>query len=173
VDWINRIWSFGPSANWQVFESGAIRATIELQEAVQEQSLITYQQTVLTALQDVENVLIASAKETQRRAALTQAVSANRQAVLHATQLYTQGQVDFLNVLNAQRSLFVSEEALVQSTHDISTDLVALYKALGGGWEEELQIKQDPKNLPQMSLQGHDEAISASGVKEKPNNDTR
>ena len=48
--------------------------------------------------------------------------------------LYTQGQVDFLNVLNAQRSLFVSEDAMVQSTGTVSTNLVALYKALGGGW---------------------------------------
>ncbi len=136
VDWVNRFWSFGPSANWPVFKSGAIRANIELQKAVQEQLIIAFQQTVLTALQDVENALIASTKEGQRRAALTQAVGANRQAVQYATQLYTQGQVDFLNVLDAQRSLYVSEEALAQSTHDISTDLVALYKALGGGWEE-------------------------------------
>ena len=136
VDWVNRFWSFGPSANWPVFASGAIRANIELQKAVQEQSLIAFQQTVLTALQDVENALIASTKEDRRRAALTQAVRANRQAVKYATQLYTQGQVDFLNVLDSQRSLYVSEESLAQSTHDISTDLVALYKALGGGWEE-------------------------------------
>jgi outer membrane protein TolC len=54
-----------------------------------------------------------------------------------ATKLYAQGQTDFLNVLNAQRSLYVSEEALVQSTRNLSTDLVALYKALGGGWDSE------------------------------------
>jgi multidrug efflux system outer membrane protein len=51
-----------------------------------------------------------------------------------ATTLYTQGNTDFLNVLNAQRSLFASEEALVQSTGNMSTNLVALFKALGGGW---------------------------------------
>jgi len=139
VDWVNRFWSFGPSASWEIFASGAIRANIELQKAVQEQSLIAYQQTVLTALQDVENALVASTKEAQRREALAAAVDSNRKAVQYSLQLYTQGQIDFLNVLDAQRSLYVSQQALVQSTHDISTDLVALYKALGGGWTEEPQ----------------------------------
>jgi outer membrane protein TolC len=66
-----------------------------------------------------------------------EAVTANRKAVELATQLYTLGQTDFLNVLDAQRSLFASEDALVQSTRNLSTNLVALYKALGGGWESE------------------------------------
>ena len=158
LDWVNRFWSFGPSADWEIFASGGILANIEQQKAIRDQTLIAYQQTVLTALQDVENALIASTKETQRHAALMQAVSANRQAVRYATQLYTQGQVDFLNVLDAQRSLYVSEEALAQSTHDISTDLVALYKALGGGWDEELPAQRSPDkskaNLSEISLQG-------------------
>jgi outer membrane protein TolC len=94
---------------------------------------------VLTALRDVENALVASTNEAQRREALTAAVDSNRKAVQYSLQLYTEGQVDFINVLNAQRSLYISEQALVQSTHDISTDLVALYKALGGGWKEEPQ----------------------------------
>ena len=134
VDWVNRFWSVGPSVSWQVFASGAINSNIKYQEALQEQTVFAYQQTVLTALQDVENALIASAKEADHLKALTAAVTANRQAVELSTLLYTQGQVDFLNVLNAQRSLFVSEDAMVQSTGTVSTNLVALYKALGGGW---------------------------------------
>jgi multidrug efflux system outer membrane protein len=172
MDWVNRFWLFGPSANWQIFASGGILANIELQKALQEQSLITYQQTVLTALQDVENALVASTKEAQRREALTEAVNSNRKAVQYSLQLYTQGQVDFLNVLDAQRSLYVSELTLVQSTHDISTDLVALYKALGGGWKEEPQLKKDPVTLPQLSFQDQDKqgfhSMSTSGVKENP-----
>jgi multidrug efflux system outer membrane protein len=137
LDWVNRFWSIGPSVSWQVFASGAINSNIKYQEAIQEQTVFAYQQTVLTALQDVENALIASAKEADHLKALNQAVVANRQAVELSTLLYTQGQVDFLNVLNAQRSLFVSEDAMVQSTGTVSTDLVALYKALGGGWNNQ------------------------------------
>jgi outer membrane protein, multidrug efflux system len=137
MDWVNRVWAFGPSASWQVFTSGAVRSNIKVQEALQAQSLLAYQQTVLTALQDVENALIASATEADHLKALAEAVAANRQAVRLSTQLYTQGEIDFLNVLDAQRSLFVSEDALVQSTGNISTDRVTLYKALGGGWNDE------------------------------------
>ena len=84
----------------------------------------------------MENALIASAKEQEHRNALVEAVAANRKAVELATKLYSEGQTDFLNVLNAQRSLYSSEDALAQSTRTISTNLVALYKALGGGWEK-------------------------------------
>lgn len=135
-DWASRIWSFGPSASWNLFEMGRTRSNIEQQQALQDQSLITYQQTVLTALQEVENALIASAKEEEHRRVLREAVSANRKAVDLAKTLYTQGHTDFLNVLNAQRSLYASEDALIRSTGSVSTNLVALFKALGGGWIE-------------------------------------
>jgi multidrug efflux system outer membrane protein len=136
-DWASRIWSFGPSLNWNLFDMGRTRSNIEQQRALQDQSLITYQQTVLTALQEVENSLIASAKEDEHCRALREAVAANRKAVELATTLYTQGNTDFLNVLNAQRSLYASEDALIQSTGNVSTDLVAIFKALGGGWIQE------------------------------------
>ncbi|MFH1479935.1 MAG: TolC family protein, partial [Pseudomonadota bacterium] len=136
LDWVNRFWSLGPSVGWRVFDTGRIRSNIEQQKAVQEQELIAYQQSVLTALQEVENALIASAKEQEHRNALVEAVRANRKAVELAKMLYTEGQTDFLNVLEAQRSLYTSEDAWVQSTRTMSTNLVALYKALGGGWTD-------------------------------------
>jgi NodT family efflux transporter outer membrane factor (OMF) lipoprotein len=131
----NQVWSFGPSLSWNVFDAGRIRSNIALQEALQEETVIAYEKTVLAAFQEVENALIAYAKEQERRTALIDAVTANRKAVDLSTRLYTEGLTDFLNVLIAQRLLFDSEDALVQSTRNLSTDLVALYKALGGGWE--------------------------------------
>lgn len=137
INWNNRSWSFGPAVDWQIFNAGSVSSNIELQKAIQQETMLAYQKTVLTALQDVENALVAYANEHQRRKALVDAVAANRNAVELATKLYAQGQTDFLNVLNAQRSLYGSEDALVQSTRNLSTDLVALYKALGGGWDSE------------------------------------
>jgi NodT family efflux transporter outer membrane factor (OMF) lipoprotein len=134
LSWTQRFYSFGPSASWRVFDTGRTRAAIEEQEALQEQAVIAYQQTLLRALQEVENALIASAKEQERRESLVSAVAANRKAVSLSKTLYAEGQTDFLSVLDAQRSLFVTEEALALSTSAVSTDLVALYKALGGGW---------------------------------------
>jgi len=132
----NTVSSFGPSVTWPIFAGGRIRANIDVQKAVTDERYAAYQQTVLVALQDVENALIAYVKEQQRHASLTDSVRSNRQAVDLATQLYTAGRTDFLNVLSAQGSLFSAEDALSQSDTNVVTDLVALYKALGGGWTE-------------------------------------
>ena len=132
--WSNRIWSFGPSASLPIFDMGRIRSNIKLQETLNEEDLITYQQTVLTALKEVEDSLIASNKEQERRDALIKAVGFNQKSVELSTALYVQGEADFLNVLEAQRSLYTTEDALASSTQTFSTQLVALYKALGGGW---------------------------------------
>ena len=124
----------GPSIDWQIFNTGRVKANIEVQKALTEQSGLAYQSTVLTALKDVENALIAYSKEQQRNKALQDTTAANRKAVNLATELYTQGQINFLSLLDAQRSLYASEDSLVQSTRNLSTDVVSLYKALGGGW---------------------------------------
>lgn len=126
---------FGPAVTWPIFQGGAIAANVRLQEALRDQAFLTYQKTVLGAFQDVENALIAFGKEQERRKALYEAVIANRKAVDLSLQLYSVGQTDFLNVATAQRSLYASEDSLIQSESNIATDLVALYKALGGGWQ--------------------------------------
>jgi len=128
-------WTLGPSALWHLFASGGLRAGVDVQKALQEQEAITYRKTVLLALQEVENALTASSREQEHRQALAAAVAANRRAVDLAEKLYTEGLTDFINVLQAQQALFSTEDALVQSTTAVSTDLVALYKALGGGWD--------------------------------------
>jgi NodT family efflux transporter outer membrane factor (OMF) lipoprotein len=135
--WGSRAWSVGPTIQWSIFQGGRIRAQIEVTNARQEQAAILYERSILVALQEVEDALVAYAKEQAHRAELSDAVTANVKAVDLASQRYTQGLVDFLSVLDAQRSLYVSQDALVQSERRISEFLVALYKALGGGWETE------------------------------------
>jgi multidrug efflux system outer membrane protein len=148
-NWASRLWSFGPSMNWRLFETGRIRANIEQQKALEEQALLSYKQTVLTALQEVEDALITSVKEEEHRRALLEAVTANQRAVKLATTLYTEGQTDFLNVLAPQQSLLSSEDAVAQSTQTLSTNLAALYKALGGGWtESESSLQGNDTNPP-------------------------
>ena len=133
----NKFWSFGPSVTWPIFAGGRIYWNIKIQDAIQEQALLTYEKTVLTALKDVETALVAYAKQQETHKSLSVAVVNNRKAVDLATQLYLAGKSDFLNVLIAQRSLFATEDALAQSTRTVDTNLIALYKALGGGWEKE------------------------------------
>lgn len=136
--WGSRAWSVGPTIQWSLFEGGRIRARIEVEDARQEQAAIGYERSILVALQEVEDALVAYAKEQAHRAELSDSVAANTKAVDLANQRYTQGLVDFLSVLDAQRSLYVTQDALVQSEGRISGFLVALYKALGGGWDTEL-----------------------------------
>jgi NodT family efflux transporter outer membrane factor (OMF) lipoprotein len=130
-----RMYSFGPSVTWQIFQGGAIVSNIRMQEALRDQAFITYKETVLGAFQDVENALIAFSKEQEHYKSLKDSVAANTKAVDLSLKLYTEGLLDFLNVLVAQRSLYTAQDALAQSNRNISTDLIALYKALGGGWE--------------------------------------
>jgi multidrug efflux system outer membrane protein len=137
-DWLSRgsrFWSIGPTISWPVFDAGRIRATIEIRNAQQEQALTQYEKSILSAFQDVETALVNYANEQVRYRSLTDAVVANRRAVTMANELYIRGLNDFLNVLDTQRSLYVTESALTQSQATMATNLVALYKALGGGWE--------------------------------------
>ncbi|MBM4065517.1 MAG: TolC family protein, partial [Planctomycetes bacterium] len=133
----SRLWSFGPTVRWPIFDAGRIRANIRVQNARQEQALLNYEKAVLTSLEDVENALVAYTAEQVRRQNLTEAVNANRRAVELANELFSKGLVNFLNVLDAERSLCKSEEELVQNERSVSLNLVILYKALGGGWETE------------------------------------
>jgi NodT family efflux transporter outer membrane factor (OMF) lipoprotein len=137
-DWISapsRFWSIGPTVRWPVFDAGRIRANIEVRTARQEQAVTQYEKTVLAAFEDVENALVSYAKEQTRYRSLMNAVVANRRALALADELYKNGLVDFLNVLDSQRALYLAESDLAQSEATMATNLVALYKALGGGWE--------------------------------------
>jgi NodT family efflux transporter outer membrane factor (OMF) lipoprotein len=137
-DWFSpgsRFWSIGPTMQWKIFEAGRIRANIKAQKAREEQALAHYEQTVLAAFEDVENALTAYAREQTRRQSLAEAVQANQQALEMASQLYQSGLADFLRVLESQRSLYESQDALAQSERSVVINLIKLYKALGGGWE--------------------------------------
>lgn len=135
-NWSTSVWSIGPSISWNVFDAGRIRANIRLAEAQQDEARTFYYQSILVALRDVESALTSYDFEQQRRERLQASVEANRRAYDLANQLYAQGQTEFVNVLTAQASLLNSEDALVQSHANVATNLVALYKALGGGWNE-------------------------------------
>jgi NodT family efflux transporter outer membrane factor (OMF) lipoprotein len=128
-------WSIGPSLQWRALDFGRVRAEVKAQTAVQEAALATYEKTVLLALQEAENALVAYAQEQNRHQALADAVAENRRSLDMADGLYAGGRVNFLDVLESRRSLFSSEDQLAASDQAVSVDLVALYKALGGGWE--------------------------------------
>jgi NodT family efflux transporter outer membrane factor (OMF) lipoprotein len=126
--------SAGPGISLPLFTGGRIRSNIAVQTSRQREALIGYQSTVLNALEEVENALVGYSQEQERRDRLNEAVSHSQLAVDLATEQYKAGLVDFLSVLDAQRDLYANEDQLVQSQTTVTTNLVGLYRALGGGW---------------------------------------
>jgi NodT family efflux transporter outer membrane factor (OMF) lipoprotein len=141
-NWAARQYGLGPTITLPIFEGGRLRATLELRKVQQQEAALNYQQTVLQAWHDVDNALTAYANEQRRRDSLQESVTQNKRAVNLAQQRYTQGVADFLNVLDAERSLLSAQLQLADSTTTVSQNLVQLYKALGGGWETSFPVAQ-------------------------------
>ena len=124
----------GPSVRWNVFDAGRIRALIGAEQARAVQALAFYEQTILLALEEVENALVTYARLQEERAASADAIAAATLSLELATALYKDGIVDFQNVLDAQRTLLVFEDQLARVDGASVQSLVQLYRALGGGW---------------------------------------
>ena len=131
----SQFWNFAPGVRLPLIGFAALRAGVDIAESRDKQAIYAYTQTVLLSLEETENALIAYDKEKVRHKSLLQAESANRRSVELAQDLYREGLIDFLRVLEAERSLYASEDLVAQSRSQMSANLVALYKALGGGWQ--------------------------------------
>jgi NodT family efflux transporter outer membrane factor (OMF) lipoprotein len=132
---LGKSWSMGTTLTMPLFNWGKLNANIKSKEAQYQQTLLGYQNTVLTAFKEVEDALVAYAKEQQKHQSLQQAVDANQQAVQLANERYEKGLTGFINVLESQQALYQAQSALVSSSAKTSADLVLLYKVLGGGWQ--------------------------------------
>ena len=117
-----------------IFDGGRIREQIAIQGAAQEQAVVSYEATVLSALEEVENALVSIEKTRARLAALETAVESSRNAATLSREQYTAGLADFQTVLDTQRSVLAAEETLAATQANRTTALIQLYKALGGGW---------------------------------------
>jgi multidrug efflux system outer membrane protein len=128
--------SFGPSLSWGILDYGHIRQQIKAAGARNEAQLATYEQTVLQALEETENALSDYSLERRRLAHLERAAKASVQAADLATQRFEGGVSDFLTALDAYRTALEAEDLLAASQTRAATSLIALYKALGGGWDD-------------------------------------
>jgi NodT family efflux transporter outer membrane factor (OMF) lipoprotein len=118
-----------------LFDGGRIRQRIEIQNAVQEQALVNYEKTVLSALEEAENALVSHANSRIREQALREAADAAHNAVLMAHQRYSSGIIDFQKVLDTERTLLTVQDSLKTTQAESVSALIRLYKALGGGWQ--------------------------------------
>lgn len=136
----NITFGFGPQFSWRLFEGGRLRSNIKIQEAITEELIFNYVNTVLLALEEVENSMVAYVQQVDRKESLERSVEAAEGAVELVETLYKTGLTDFQNVLDTQRSLFQQQDQLAESKGDIVQNLISLYEALGGGWSP------DPEN---------------------------
>ena len=138
TNWASHFYSFGPSVSLPIFQGGRLTANLRLARAQQAEAALAYRSTVLSALQEVEDSLVAYRTDRTQQQLLQRTVKAAETALALARDRYDNGLSSFLDVLDAQRSLVDARQQLVRSTLSLTTDLVSLYKALGGGWQEGL-----------------------------------
>ena len=125
----------GPAAKWTIFDGGRRWASVDRSKARVWAAAAGYDAAVLQALRDVESSLTAYSHDQVRRDTLMVLAAENQEAVRIARREYEQGLIDLLDVIEVQRNLYAAQDALAQADQAVSSDLVALYKALGGGWE--------------------------------------
>jgi NodT family efflux transporter outer membrane factor (OMF) lipoprotein len=126
--------SIVPQISWPIFTGGKVRNRIRAEEARTTQALATYEQTVLRALEEVQDALVAYGKEKVRRDRLQEAVDASQRAVNLVQTQYLSGLTNFQNFLDSQRSLFQQQDELAASSGQVINNLIDLNRALGGGW---------------------------------------
>jgi multidrug efflux system outer membrane protein len=131
----SRFFSIGPSITWAAFDLGRVRARIGEAKAETDAALSSYEGAVLNALEDTEGALLSYGRSQTRRDALKVAAAASDKASDLARRRFEGGLIDFLEVLDAERTSLSAELLLSQSRTDAATSLVAVYKALGGGWD--------------------------------------
>jgi len=134
-NWASRFYSAGPSISLPIFQGGSLTANVHLARAEQAAAAITYRKTVLNALSEVENALVSFHQDQLRTASLRRAAEATGRSLLLARNAYRHGLASFITVLDSDRQSVQMQSQLTTAMVQQSTDLIALYKALGGGWE--------------------------------------
>ena len=129
-------WGFGPSLVWNVFDHGRLTNAVLVQDARFQQLYEQYQDAVLRAAREVDDAAVGFAKTGEQIALLADSVKAAQRSLDIANLQYREGLVDFQRVLDSQRTLFSQQETLVTSRGNLTQSLIALYKAMGGGWEQ-------------------------------------
>ncbi|WP_234791167.1 efflux transporter outer membrane subunit [Agrobacterium rubi] len=127
-------WSIGPNINIPLFQGGKLQAAVDVTKAQRDQTYFTYQSTVLSAMEDVQNAIVAINQSRIRQSKLAVSVQRYRHTLQMSTELNRTGDSDLFSLLDTERSLYSVEEDLIETRSDVATYYIALNKALGGGW---------------------------------------
>ena len=142
------IWSAGPGAYWPLLDFGQLDAIINLQEARAYELLVNYRKTILAAVEDVNTAINRYRAALQQLHSFEDALAESQKAVDLAKERYERGLTDFLNVLDAQREEYGLQDQVVTAKQSVAIQFIAVYKALGGGWELYKSVPPPPKPQP-------------------------
>jgi NodT family efflux transporter outer membrane factor (OMF) lipoprotein len=145
---INPIWSVGPAVAWPLLDFGRLDAAVERADFRSRELLFNYKQTVLNAVREVDTAVSAYAAQQERLRYLNDALAAARRAVTLAEQRFERGLTDSLNVIDAQRQAYELEQQYIIAQATGAAQFVAVYRALGGGWEPYQFLPPIPQPLP-------------------------
>jgi len=148
-NWASKYYTIGPDISIPIFQGGILRDQVKLSRAAAAESAFNYRKTVLGALQEVEDGLSSLQTDAARTAALREAVGADQRALQLDLDAYRRGLLTYINVLTVQLQVIQARQQLAEAMLSQSTDLVKLYKALGGGWQD--QPNGDTKPSPPLS----------------------
>ena len=149
TNWASHFYAAGPSISLPIFQGGKLTANLRLARAEAEASALNYRQTVLNALSEVENDLVAYRTDREQRDKLAATVRSANDTLRLATSQYSNGLANFIQVLNDERTLVSSQQQLVQTDMTLVNDVVNLYVALGGGWQQTpIPTQAVPVDLP-------------------------
>ena len=141
-DFASRTYGFGPSVSVPIFDGGKLRSTLQLRQLQQKEAAINFQRVVIQAWREIDDAMQSYDAEQRRAASIATQVASSRRALGLARARYTQGLSDYLQVLIAQRNLLVAQANLARSLATTNVNLVSLYRALGGGWEQALSVER-------------------------------
>jgi NodT family efflux transporter outer membrane factor (OMF) lipoprotein len=148
----SKAYSFGPGLRWNLLSGDRVRSNIHREEALTEQARLRYEQTVLSAVEEVENAMASFIQESKRRTSLQSSADESERSVKLVRELYANGLTDFQNVLDMQRTLWTQQDRLAVSRGQIVLNLIRIYKAVGGGWpldrpeqERPIEKSDEPK----------------------------
>ena len=144
------MFSVGVNLNWDLLDFGRVRGKIDEQNSLQRQALLSYEQTVISSLKDVESALIAYFEEQERNSILAEKAAADTRTLEITKDLYEIGLSNETQVLEAEKNLIASENLLVESDQFLTGDLIAVYKAIGGNW---LSDKSSPQEVDSTDLE--------------------
>jgi outer membrane protein TolC len=136
--------AIGPGIRWNILNYGRIKNNVRAQDARFQQAIINYRDTVLRANEEVENGIVNFLQEQDRVKCLDKTARADARSVEIAMQQYEKGVIAYQPLLDSQRALVQQQDALAESRGSVGTNLVAIYKALGGGWQARLASNRPP-----------------------------